>query len=65
MDPTDRFLLVQDRLGQDLNAYLAEAKAAGRSTRTIAAELNDFTHVGVSREAVRRWLLWLDRNEAA
>ncbi len=65
MEPTDRFLLVQARLGRDLNRWLSEQRAASRSLRTIAADLYAVTDVNVSREAVRRWLDWLDRNEAA
>ncbi len=65
MDPSDRFQNIQTRLGHDLNAHLATERATGKTLHQIAADLTAATGVAVSREAIRRWLDWLDRKDAA
>lgn len=47
--------LIQVRLGRDLAAYVAAARAEGRDWRTIAADLTAVTGVAVSHESLRVW----------
>lgn len=52
---TPKYALVQTRLGRDLGTYLAEARAAGRNWRQIAADLSAVTSTPVTHETVRAW----------
>lgn len=47
--------LLQLRLGRDLGAYVAAARAEGRDWRTIATDLSAVTGVAVSHESLRVW----------
>ncbi len=53
--PTDRYQLIQLRLGRDLGAYIADARRGGRTLRQIAADLNTITGMPITYESVRRW----------
>ncbi len=65
MHLTDRYRIVQTRLGRDLRGYLSDARCAGRSYRQIAADIEASTGVAVTYEAVRQWVNRLDREAAA
>ncbi len=53
--PTDRYQLIQLRLGRDLGAYIADARAAGRTLRQVAADLRTITGMPITYEWVRKW----------
>jgi hypothetical protein len=56
---TDRYQLVEARLGENLEAWVAERRRPGirppASWRDIAAELSKLTGIAVSHEALRVW----------
>ncbi len=55
MPPTDRYTLIQLRLGRDLAGYITQARRDQRSYRRIAADLRTITGMPVTYEAVRQW----------
>lgn len=59
---TDRYILIQLRLGRDLGAFITAARGQGRGYREIAADLRAVTGLPVSYESVRQWE---QREEAA
>lgn len=55
MRHTDRYQLLQLRLGRDLGTYIADARSSGRSLRQVAADLRTITGMPVTYESVRKW----------
>lgn len=53
---TDKFRLVEAKLGASLAEYLRRAQEDGSSLRRIAADLTEQCSVEVSYETVRVWL---------
>lgn len=57
MRKSDRFQLIEERLGQPLEGYLRQVRGADPPTpyHVIASALSDETGVSVTYEAVRTW----------
>lgn len=53
--PTPLYEVVQHRLGRSLEVYVAEARKARRSWRTIATDLSAVSGTTVSWETLRAW----------
>jgi len=49
-------LILEERMGQSLTAWLASARTGGMSYREIAKCLTDETGITVSKSAVHYWL---------
>jgi hypothetical protein len=49
------YLLLEERLGRQLDKRVMKARAAGQSWNQIARELDYDTHVPVTAETVRLW----------
>ena len=47
--------MLEDSLGRDLPGHVVQARNAGRSWRTIAADLRARTGLKVNHETVRNW----------
>lgn len=53
--PSPRYLLVEERLGEPLSRFIAERRAREVSWRRIALEIYQRTHVDITGEGVRLW----------
>lgn len=54
-NPTPTYLLVQDRLGTNLDQHIAARRAEGESWTSIAYEIRDITGMSVTGETLRSW----------
>jgi hypothetical protein len=52
---TASYRLIEAQLGRPLAAHVAECRTAGLGWRTIANDLRDTCHVGLSHESLRGW----------
>lgn len=55
MTPTRTYLLIEERLGEPLSAFVLGLRADERSWYYIARKLRERTGVSISYEAVRQW----------
>jgi hypothetical protein len=55
--PSDRYLLVEAKLGKDLAVWLHAQREAGKSLYDLVYELRRDTAVSVTVETVRQWLI--------
>lgn len=53
--PSARYLLIEDRLGEPLARFIAERRARSVAYYKIAMEITQRTGVSVSFETIRTW----------
>jgi hypothetical protein len=49
-------ILVQDRIGEQLDSWLARQRRNGRSYREMAAELQDNYNIPISKSTLHYWV---------
>lgn len=54
-NPSRTYLLLQDRLGSDLEKHVSELRQGGESWHAIANDLGNRTSVLVTPETLRLW----------
>lgn len=60
-----KFLLVEERLGQDLSRVLADRRSDGETYERIARELWSATGVDITSQTVANWCAHLDDEAGA
>lgn len=60
-NPSDRYILTENVLGQNLRAWARARVSRGESWRSISLALRDATGIDVTPETLRKWFGDMER----